>query len=140
MPFANGAQAQDESTTILWRASLVGVPDNAGVEQGRCLERVFMKKICADQAALRLIQFGMRRERPFHVGGTRFEDVEQIPVTTFEILKHFAQLLGGSFGIEPKHSVDDMVGPGLIGWVEVSRFGRRFEGSHHDPGRIRTQV
>src|SRR5256885_9432537 len=39
-----------------------------------------------------------------------------------------------------KNPADDMVGPGLVGWVEVSGFSRRFEGSHHDPGGIWTQV
>ena len=52
-----------------------------------------------------------------------------VPVTTFEILDHVAQLLRGSCCIELKNSADDMVGPSLIGWVEVSGFSRRFEGS-----------
>jgi hypothetical protein len=40
-----------------------------------------------------------------------------ISVTTFEIFEHVAQLLRGSFGIEPKYSVDDVVRPSPIGWV-----------------------
>ena len=83
-----------------------------------------MKKIRTDRAALRFIQFGMRLERLFHVCRTRLEDIEQSPVTTFEILDHVAQLLRGSCCIELKNSADNMVGPSLIGWVDVSGFSR----------------
>jgi hypothetical protein len=100
----------------------------------------YSKKIRADQAALRFIQFGMRLERLFHLCRTRLEDIEQIPVTTFEILDHVAQSLRGSCCIELKNSADDMVGPSLIGWVEVSGFSRRFEGSDDNPSRIRAQI
>ena len=140
MTFADGAKAQDESAAILRRAGLVRMPDDARIEQGRRLERVFVEKIRADQATLRLVQFGMRLERIFHLRSARLEDLEQIPVTTFEIFEHFAQLLCGSIGIEPKNSANDMIGPDLVGRVEISGFSRRFEGSHHDPGGIGTQV
>jgi hypothetical protein len=100
----------------------------------------YSKKIRTDQAALPFIQFGMRLERLFHLCRTRLEDIEQIPVTTFEILDHVAQSLRGSCCIELKNSADDMVGPSLIGWVEVSGFSRRFEGSDDNPGRIRAQI
>ena len=99
-----------------------------------------MKKIRANEAALRFIQFGMRLERLFHLRRASLEEVEQIPVTTFEIFEHVCQLLRGSFGIEAKNPVDDMIGPDLIGWVEVSGFSRRFEGPDDDPRRIRAQI
>lgn len=99
-----------------------------------------MKKICTDQAALRLVQFGMRHQRLFHIRSARLEDIDQIPVTTFEILEHVRQLLRGSVGIEPKNSLDDVIGPDLIGRVEVARFSRRLEGPDDDPGRIRAQI
>ena len=140
MPFANGAKAQDESTAIFRRAGLVGVPDDARIEQGRCLERVLVKKICTDQAALCFIQFGMRLQRLLHIRSARLENIEQIPVTTFEIIEHVFQLSRGRFGIEPKDPLDDMVGPDLIGWVEVAGFSRRFERPDDDSGRIRAQM
>ena len=120
MPFADGAKAQDKSTAVFRRAGLVGMPDDARIEQGRRLERVFVEKIRADQAALRLIQFGMWLERIFHLRGARLEDIEQVPVTTFEVFEHIAQLLRGSFGIKPKNPADDMIGPDLIGRIEVA--------------------
>lgn len=86
------------------------------------------------------IQFDMRLERLFHLSSARLEDVDQISVTTFEIVEHLVQLLRSSFGIEPKNSADDMVGPSLIGRIEVSGFSRRFEGSDDDSGRIRAQA
>ena len=129
-----------KSAAILRRAGLVGMPDDARIEQGRRLERILVKKISADQAALRLIQCGMRLERLFHLCGARLENFEQIPVTAFEIFEHVAQLLCSSFGIEPKNPADDMVRPGLIGRIEVSRFSRRLERSDDDSGWIRAQI
>ena len=96
MPFADGAKAQDEPAAIFRRAGLVGMPDDAWIEQGRRFERILVKKIGPDQAALRLVQWGMRLERLFHLGGARLENVEQVPVAAFEILKHLAQLLRGT--------------------------------------------
>ena len=82
----------------------------------------------------------MRLQRLFHLGGARLEDLEQVTVTTFEILQHFGELPRSSPGLEPKNPADDMVGPGLVGRVEISGFSRRFEGSHDDPGGIGTQM
>src|SRR5713226_1598600 len=120
MPFANGAKAQDESTAIFRGAGLIGVPDDAWIEQGRCLERVLVEKVRADQAPLRPVQFGMLLERRLHLCSACLENIEQVPMATFEVLEHVAQLLRGSVGIEPKNPVDNMVGPDLIGCVEVS--------------------
>lgn len=82
----------------------------------------------------------MRRERVFHLCGARSENFEQISVATFEIFQHVVQLLCSRFGIELKQPADDMVRPGLIGWIEVSGFSRRFEGSDDDSGWIWPQV
>src|SRR6266850_956881 len=98
MAFADGAKAQDESSAILRRAGLVGVPDDAWIEQSRRFKRILMKKIRTDQAALCFIQFSMRLERLFHLRGAGLEEIEQIPVTTLEIFEHIAQLPLGCFG------------------------------------------
>ena len=79
-------------------------------------------------------------QRLFHLSGARLEDIEQVPVTTFEIFEHVRQLSRGSFGIEAKNSVDDMIGPDLIGWVEVTGLRCRLERPDDDPGRIRPQI
>ena len=82
----------------------------------------------------------MRLQGLFHVRGARLEDLQQIPVTTLEVLEHIGQLARGSIGLEPKYSVDNMIGPGLIGRIEVSGFRRRIERSDDDSGRIRAKV
>jgi len=79
-------------------------------------------------------------QRLLHIRSARLENIEQIPVTTFEIIEHVCQLSRGSFGIESKNPVDNMIGPELIGWVEVSGFSRRFERPDDDPGRVRAQM
>ena len=140
MPLADRAKAQDEPATMFRRAGLVGMPDDAGVEQGRCFERILVEKIGADQPALRLVQLGMGRERVFHLCGARFENVEQVPVAAIEVLEHLVQLLRGSLGIEPKHPVDDMIGAELVRRIEIARLSRRFEGPDDDPGRIGAKI
>src|ERR1700716_106791 len=137
MSFADGAQAQDEPTAVLRRAGLVRVPDDAWIEQRRRFKRILMKKIRADQAALRLIQFGVRLKCLFHLRSARLEEIEQIPVTAFEIFEHITELPLGCVGTEPKHPVDNMIGPDLVGWIEVAGFSRRLEGSDDDSGRVR---
>jgi hypothetical protein len=99
-----------------------------------------MKKVRSDEPALRLIQFGVRFERFFHLRGTRLEEIEQISVTTVKIFEHVCQLLRSGFRIEPKHPIYDMIGPYLVGWIEVSGFSRGFEGSDDDPSWIRAQI
>ena len=140
MALADGTQAQNESTTARRRASLVGMPDNAGIEKGRGFERILVEKICTDQTSLRLVQFSMRREGIFHLCGTCIEDVEQISVATFKIFQHVVQLLRRHLGIELQDSVNDVVGARLICRVQVSRFDRRLERSDDDSGWIRAQV
>ncbi len=76
-------------------------------------------------------------ERIFHLCGAGLEDLKKVPVATFEVREHVAQLTRGRFDIEPKNPVDNMIGPSLICWIEVARFSRRFERSDDDPGWIR---
>ena len=61
-------------------------------------------------------------------------------MTAFEVLEHVAQLLCGCFCIEPKHSVDDVIGADLVREVEIARLSRRLERPDDDPGRIRAQI
>ena len=79
-------------------------------------------------------------ERVFHFRGARLEDIDQIPVTAFEIVEHIAQLLLGGVGIEPNYPVDYMISPNLVGEIEVSGFSCWFEGSDDDPCGVRAQI
>jgi hypothetical protein len=56
----------------------------------------------------------MRRERTFHFGSSRFENIEQIPVTAFKVLQYIAQLLLRAPGIKPQNPLNDMVGAHFI--------------------------
>lgn len=136
MTLADSAKAQNELTAARRRTGLVGMPDNAGIEQSRGFKRILIEKICADQAPLRLVQFGMRRERILHLRRTCIKGVQQISVAALEIFQHIVQLLRRDLGVKLQNPVDDMVGARLISRIEVSRFDRRFEGSDDDPGRI----
>ena len=54
MPFADRAQAQDEAAPAFRRAGLIGMGDDARIEQRRGFEGIFVQKIGADQLALDL--------------------------------------------------------------------------------------
>ena len=82
----------------------------------------------------------MRFERVFHIRGARLENIDQIPMAAFEIVEHVVQLLCGGFGIEPNYPANDMIGPNLIGGIEISWFSCGFEGSDDYPCRIRAQI
>ena len=140
MPFADRPQAQDEPASPVGNAGLVGMADDAGIEQRRCFEGVFVQEIGADQAALRLAEARMRLEGVFHFGGARIERIEQVAMPAFEILEHVGQLLRCGFRIEAENPVDDMIGAGLVGAIEVSRFGRGLEGADDDARRIGAQI
>ena len=140
MTFADSTQAQDEPAPSLGCAGLVGVPDDARIEQGRGFERILVKKVGTDQVALRFAQHGMRLQGTFHLNRARIEDLEQVPVAALEIVEHVLQLLIGSVLIEPQHSADDMIGARLVGRVEIPGLDRRLERPHEDPGRIGAQM
>ena len=76
MPFSDSAKAQDKSAAALWSTRLIGVPDDAWIEQGRRFERILVKKIGTDQRALCLAQYGMRLERLFHFCSAGLEDLQ----------------------------------------------------------------
>lgn len=61
-------------------------------------------------------------------------------MTALEILQHISQLAGDGLSIERKHSVNNVIGTGLISGIEVPRLGRRLERTHDDPRGIRTQI
>jgi len=81
----------------------------------------------------------MRLQRRFHLRRASPEDLKQISVTTFEIFEYLSQLPGGGLGLEPKNPIDDMIGPDLVRWIEVSGLSRRLERPDDDPGRIRAK-
>ena len=76
-------------------------------------------------------------ERIFHLICARLENTEQVSVPAFEIVEDIAQLLFGSPAIELQHPIDDVVGPGFIGRIEIARFSRRLERLDDYSGWIR---
>ncbi len=57
-----------------------------------------------------------------------------------EILQDVGKLTGRGFGTKCENPLDDMVGAGLVGRVEIARFGRRLERTHDHPRGIWTQI
>ena len=137
MSLAHGPQAQDEAHAAFGRARLVRMRDDAGIEQRRGLERILMQEIRADQAALLLAEARVIGKGFFHFDGARLEGVEQVPMAALEIVEHVGELQCHRRRVERQHAIDDVVGAGLVGGIEVARFGRRLEGTHDAPATDR---
>ena len=140
MPFADRAKAENEAQAAFRRARLIGMRHDAGIEQRRGFERIFVEKIGADQLALDLGKAPCAAKRLFHLVGARLERLQQVAMAALKILQHVGQLAGCGLGIERQNPVDDMVGAGLVGRVEIARFGRRLERAHDHPRGIGAQI
>ena len=56
----------------------------------------------------------MRLKRVLHFDSASFKSVEKVPVAAGEILKYFTQKTSAHLSVEPKDSLDDMIGTGFI--------------------------
>src|SRR5450631_3352729 len=140
MPFAHRPQTQDETASAFRHAGLVGVRDNAWIEQGRGFERILVQEVGADQLALHLGKLGVSKERVFHVDGARLEGRQQVAMAAQEVLQYVGQLVRRYRRVKRQHPSDDVIGARLVGRVEVTRFGRGLEWAHHYSCRVGTQV
>ena len=61
-----------------------------------------MQEVRTDQIPLCFGRNGMRRQCLFHLGSTHFEDLEEVPVTTFEIFQHSANCCSAVAGSSPR--------------------------------------
>src|ERR1700737_3534881 len=140
MSFAYGTETENEAQATLRRVRLVGVRHDAGVEQGRGLERVFVEKIGADQLALDVGKGAVSRQSLFHFVGPRLERFQQVAVPALEILQDIGELGSHGFGIEGENPVDDMICARLVGRVEIAGFSRRLERAYNHPRGIGPKV
>ena len=140
MPFADGAQTENEAQGAFRHARLVGMRHDAGIEQRRGFERIFVEKIGADQLTLDFGKGAVSRQGLFHFIGAGFERLQQVAMAAEEILQDVGELAGSGFGIERQNPVDDMVGACLVGRIEIARFGRRLEWAHDHPRGVGTQI
>src|SRR5450631_1887480 len=123
MPFADRTKTENEAQSAFRRVRLIGMRHDAGIEQSGGFERIFAEKISADQLALELRKGSMGRESFLHFLGARLERLQQVAMSALEIVEHVGELGGDGFGIERKNPIDNVIGPYLIGGVEVARFG-----------------
>ncbi len=81
----------------------------------------------------------MSRQRLFHHLGAGLERLQQVAMPALEVLQDIGELAGNGFGIECKNPVDDMIGAGLVGRVEIpsSVAGER---AHNHARWVRTQI
>ena len=140
MPFANGPETENEAQAAFRRARLVRMRHDAGIEQCRGLERIFVQEIGPDQLALDAGKSAVSRQRLFHLVGAELEFLQQVAMPALKVLQYVCQQAGCDFRIECQNTLDDVVGAGLVGRVEIARFGRRLEGAYDHARGIGTQI
>ena len=140
MPFSDRTQTQDETPTASRRTGLIGMSDDARIEQGGRLERVFEKKIGAHEPPLLTGECCVGRKSVFHVLCARVESLEQISVAPLEILEHVRQLADHRCRIECQHPINDVVCPCLVSGIEIAWLSRRLEGARDHSRRIGTHT
>jgi hypothetical protein len=140
MPLAYGTETENEAHAASRRTRLIGVRHNAGVKQGRGFERILIQKIGADQLTLGSGKDSMRCESFLHFIRAGLERLQQVTMSTFEIVQDVRELSGNGFWIERENPVDDMICAHFVGRVQVARFSRRLERPHYHPRGIGTQV
>jgi hypothetical protein len=91
MTFADGAKTQDKATAACRGAGLIGVGNNAGIEECCGFELIIMQKISANQLALHATEVRVAGKCVFHFICTGLECFEQISVPATKILKYVRQ-------------------------------------------------
>ena len=141
VPFADGAQAQDEAQPPSGAPDWSGCGTMLGLNKRRGLERIFVQKIGADQAGAGSCVKAAWPRSASSISSARASNVSsRLRWRPWKFSSTSASWLAAVLGIERENPVDDMVGAGLVGRVEVARFGRRLERAHDDPGRIGPQI
>ena len=82
----------------------------------------------------------MSRKGLFHFVGAGLERLQQVAMPAKEILQDIGELAGCGLRIERENPVDDMIGAGLVGRIEIARLGRRLERPHDHARGIGTQI
>jgi hypothetical protein len=90
--------------------------------------------------ALNFGKGAVSRQCLFHLVGAGFEGFEQVAMAAKKILQDVGELAGSGFGIERENPIDDMIGAGLVGRVEIAGFGRRLEWTHDHARGVWTQI
>ena len=135
MAFADGTEAQNKAQAALRNSRLVRVWHDAGIEQRRRFEGIFVQEVGADELALYFGKRTVRQQRLLHFVGPALKRLQQVAMPALEILQHVGQLTGRGLRLEIENALDDMVGTRLVGRVEIARLGRRLERTHdHAPG------
>ena len=135
MPLSDTAQTQYNPDSIFWRATLLGVRDNARVQQCRRFERVLVQEKGTYETALGDTEDSVWLQRGLHVGGAYIEQVNEMIVAAGEALENAFQLRGGRLRRQRHHPIHDLVDPGLVDRVAVAQFRPLAGTGAAEPGR-----
>lgn len=140
MPFPSCTQTEDETSPPRGHSGLIRVTHDTRIEQRSRFEGVFVHEVRANEATLILRERRVGSQGIFHLNGTRLEDLQQVAVTTEEILEYLGKLAGDRRRVQRQYAFDNVVRARLVCRIQVARFGCRPEWPHEDPSRVGTQM
>jgi len=140
MPLTDCAQAQNESPTTDRSARLIGMAHDARIEERCCLEGILVHEVGPDEAALLLAEVRMVRKDNAHLIRARLKSLEQIAVTSAEVVEDICQLCGDACRVERQNAINNVVCARPVRGIEVPRLSCRLERSHYDARRIWPQM
>jgi transposase len=82
----------------------------------------------------------MRRESILHFVRSGLESLQEVTMSTLEIVEDVRKLYRNGIRTERENPVDDVIRTHLVGWIQVAGFGRRLEWPHDDSRWIGTQM
>jgi hypothetical protein len=99
-----------------------------------------MEEIGPDQLALYQAESGVASKGLLHFAGAGLELSQQVAVPSLEVFQDICKLRGRVLRAQGQNTVNDMIGPCLVGGIKVARFRGRLERPHDDPGRIGAKI
>ncbi len=127
MALAYRTKTEDETQASVGNAGLVRVRNDAGIEERRSLECVFLEEVCADQPPLGRGKGAMAVDHDVHLRRPRIAAFGKVAMTALEALKRGAQPLLRPGIIERQNPVDDVVGAVEVGGIVIERLSGRLE-------------
>jgi hypothetical protein len=140
MSFSKSAQTKHEAHRAFWGARLIGVKDDAWVEQRRGLEAVLLQKVGADELTLDGRKGRMHRQRGLHFFSTRLEGFEQVAVALVEIFQHIRKPRRRGIRIEGEHASNNILHTSEVGRVDVTRLDGRSERTYDNARSVWAQL
>ena len=116
MAFAHSAQTENEPAAAGRRAGLVGMGNDARIEQCRRFEGIFVQEIGADQPALQLGEIGCAASASSISSARASNFASRLRWRPWKFSRTSANWLAAVSASSASTAIDDMIGAGLVEW------------------------